>query len=204
MAKRNSTGRRLFLKAAAALGISGAASVANAQDVRPVLRPVQPRRVIPALRSGATSSRSLAMANRRGGLASVTEQAAGLLRRDSLISDAQMEETVSLVREVVGQLNEDFTGVVRMDIAIGPGGEPSAFNCGNNTCGSNTCASNTCGTQTCGTQSCGSHSCTQNTVASLTSNAEMPAAARQQWRVIQQMQRDMDNRYVELNILQLQ
>lgn len=204
MAKRNSTGRRLFLKAAAALGISGAASVANAQDVRPVLRPVQPRRVIAAMRSGATSSRSLAMANRRGGLASVTEQAAGLLRRDSLISDAQMEETVSLVREVVGQLNEDFTGVVRMDIAIGPGGEPSAFNCGNNTCGSNTCASNTCGTQTCGTQSCGSHSCTQNTVASLTSNAEMPAAARQQWRVIQQMQRDMDNRYVELNILQLQ
>jgi hypothetical protein len=205
MAKRDTTGRRLFLKAAAALGLSGAASAAGAQETRPVIRrPVlRPTTVTQAASSGATASRHFAMASRQRGLQNITQQAASLLREDRLVSGAQMEETVSLVQEVVGQLNEDFTGVVRMDIAVGPGGEPSAFNCGSNHCGSNTCGSNTCGSQTCGTQSCGSHSCTSNTVASLTSNAEMPAAARQQWRVIQQMQRDMDNRYVELNIIQL-
>ncbi|WP_420434170.1 hypothetical protein [Hyphobacterium sp.] len=203
MAKRDKTGRRLFLKAAAALGLSGAASAAGAQETRPIIRrPVRPTTVLPTARSGASVSRGLAVV-RRGGNAAMTEQASNLLRRDSLVSNAQMEETVSLVREVVGQLNEDFRGVVRMDIAVGPDGEPSQFSCGSNHCGSNTCGANECASQTCGTQSCGVHSCTSNTVASATSGADIPAQARQQWQVLQMMQQNMQFAFVELNIIQL-
>jgi hypothetical protein len=204
MAKRDTTGRRLFLKAAAALGVSGATSAAGAQDTRPVVRRpvVRPVTALPAAQAGATTSHGFAVV-RRGGPSALSQHASALLRRDSLVSNTQMEDTIALVDDVASRMDEAFRGVVRMDIAVGPDGEPSRFSCASNDCTSNTCGSNTCGVQTCGVQSCGSHSCTQNTVAALTSNADIPAQARQQWQVLQMMQQNMEFLFVELNVIQV-
>jgi hypothetical protein len=203
MSDTRKTGRRSFLKAAAAAGLAGASGAADAQEVGPIRRPVLRNRLETNLtQSRMTASRHLAAVPSRQGLDGLTQQASALLRRESLVQDNVAQQTLGLVRRAVAGLDSNFTGVHRIDLSFDLSGQANAFNCGSNTCGSNTCASNTCGTQTCGSQSCGSHSCTSNTVASLTGNSEIPQAHAQQWRAIQQMNQEMDSRFVELNIIQ--
>lgn len=203
MSNTKKTDRRSFLKAAAAAGLASASGAASAQDASPARRIVTPTRLDTNLtRQSAVASRNLAFVPQRRGLNGLTQQAGELLRRDSLVPADVAQRTMGLVRQAVAGLNNNFTGVHRIDLAFDLNGNANAFNCGSNTCGSNTCASNTCGTQTCGSQSCGSHSCTSNTVASLTGNSEIPQAHAQQWRAIRQMNREMDSLFVELNIIQ--
>jgi hypothetical protein len=204
MSDKSKKNRRLFLKSAAAMGVAGMGAKAGAQDIQRMPRPTLPQRELPQLNRGRVSqSRNLGMVSLRQGLGALNNQAASLLRNDSLIPRGEAERTVELVRELVSQLDEDFTGIVRIDLAYGPDGDPRVFSCGSNTCGTNTCGTNTCGTNNCGSQTCGSNSCTSNASAGMISEGRMPEADRQQWQIMQRMQREMDSRFIELNVIQI-
>jgi len=204
MSDNRNKNRRLFLKSAAAMGLAGMGAKAGAQEIQRVPRPTLPGRDLPQLNRGRVSqSRNYAMVSPRQGLDAVNRQAASLLRNDSLVPQGEAERTAGLVRDLVSQLDDDFTGVIRIDLAYGPDGDPRVFSCGTNSCGSNTCGSNTCGSNTCGSQTCGSNSCTSNASARMLSEGRIPEAGREQWRIMQQMEREMDNRYIELNVIQV-
>lgn len=195
--------RRLFLKSAAAMGLAGMGAKAGAQEIQRIPRPVLPDRVLPQIGRGVTQSRNFAMVSRRQELSAVSRQAANLLRNDTLVPGNEVGGTVELVRELVSRLDDDFTGVIRIDLAYGPDGDPRVFSCGSNTCGTNTCGSNTCGSNTCGSQTCGSNSCSANASARMIREGRIPESGREQWRIMQQMEREMDNRYIELNVIQV-
>lgn len=195
--------RRVFLKSAAAMGVAGLGAKAGAQEIQRVPRPVLPGRVLPQTGRAVTSSRNFAMLSRRQELGAVSQHAARLLRNDSLVPENQVEGTLELVRELVSGLDDDFTGVIRIDLAYGPDGDPRVFSCGTNSCGSNSCGSNSCGTNTCGSNTCGSNSCSANASARMIREGRIPEAGREQWRIMQQMEREMDNRYIELNVIQV-
>jgi hypothetical protein len=203
MTDKQKKNRRLFLKSAAAMGLAGMGAKAGAQEIQRVPRPVLPGRVLPQAGRAVSQSRNYAMVSARQSLDAVNRQAASLLRNDSLVPQGEAERTTGLVRDLVSQLDDDFTGVIRIDLAYGPDGDPRVFSCGNNTCGSNTCGSNTCGTNNCGSQTCGTNSCTSNASAGMLSEGRIPEAGREQWRIMQQMEREMDNRYIELNVIQV-
>lgn len=204
MSDKSPKNRRLFLKSAAAMGLAGVSAKAAAQDVRPVARQAIRDRVVAQVRGGNISqSRNTARISRRLGADGISNQAAALLRNDSLVPADEVEATIALVREMAAGLDSDFTGVMRVDLAFGVDGDPRLFNCGSNTCGGHTCGTHTCGTNNCGSQTCGTNNCTSNVSITAGDQTGMSRANRQQWQVMQQMQREMQNRYLELNVIRI-
>ncbi|MEE2525959.1 hypothetical protein V0U79_06240 [Hyphobacterium sp. HN65] len=204
MSDNGKKNRRLFLKSAAAMGLAGVGAKAAAQDIQRMPRPTIRDRVVTPVRGTVSQNRNLGMVGLRQGMTGLSIEAESLLRNDSLIPDSEVEGTVSLVREMVAGLDSNFSGMVRIDLAFGVNGDPRLFNCGNNTCGGHTCGSHTCGTNNCGSQTCGTNTCSSNVSITNGNLSEIPRSSRRQWQVMQQMHREMDNRYIELNVIQVE
>lgn len=210
MARRKVLGKLVIgLAAGSMLGAEGVAQERPTR--RPVQRPVQRPSQRGGLALQRVPRRTFAI-NRGLSGSSLDQRLETLLREDLRIDPDRVQGTIDLVQSVVGDINTQQTGLLRINIGDfvnrGVFDENddcamlcSADQCDKLSCSGNACDGHTCGSQACDTHDCSGQACDRNGCHEETTSVMPNSMARSAWEqmeVLREMHGQLDTLFIEV------